>query len=284
MLMTKTERDRRWLITGVSSGLGLALAEAVLARGDRVIGTVRNERAQKEFGLLSPGKSYAVKLDLADTRAIPQLVADIEHNHGPIDILVNNAGYGYIGAVEETSIEDMRAQFEVNVFGTVAMIQAVLPSMRARRNGHIINISSVSGRVAWSGLGIYSGCKFALTGISETLAQEVTPLGIKVTIVEPGGLRTDWSGRSMARASHEIADYTETSGKSRCILEEHRGHQPGDPHKAADAIIRIADLDAPPLHLLLGTDALKYARQKLDELLANMIEWEAVSAGISDGD
>jgi len=278
--MVRHQDVRQWLITGVSSGLGRALAEAALGRGDRVIGTVRDQAAENAFNLLPPGNSYAVRLDLSDTDAIPRVVAEVERDHGVIDILVNNAGYGYVGAIEETSLADMRAQFEVNVFGAVAMMQAVLPAMRKRRGGHIINISSVSGRVAWSGLGIYSGTKFALTGISETLAQEVAPLGIKVTIVEPGGLRTDWGGRSLARAEREIADYDETAGLSRRILEAHRGHMPGDPRKAAQAVIRIAEMENPPLHLLLGVDALKYTRKQLDELMTNLIEWEAVSASI----
>lgn len=268
---------RVWLITGVSSGLGRALAEMLLARGATVFGTLRDPAAKRMFDEHTPGRSRGIVLDVTDTAAIARVVAEA----GPIDVLVNNAGYGFFGAIEATGLDAMRAQFETNVFGAVMMMQAVLPGMRQRRAGRIINVSSVSGRVGWPGLGIYTGCKFALTGISDTLAMEVAPLGIKVTAIEPGGLRTDWSGRSLAWADGEIADYDATVGQSQRIMNEHRGHAPGDPVRAAQAILHVADLDDPPSRLLLGTDALQYARHELERLRDNLNTWESLSASIA---
>jgi NAD(P)-dependent dehydrogenase (short-subunit alcohol dehydrogenase family) len=272
---------RTWLITGVSSGLGRALARAALEVGDRVAGTVRSEAARQEFEQLAPGRSRGVLLDVTDRAAILRSVADVEGWAGGIDILVNNAGYGLVGGVEEASEAEVRAQFEVNVFGALAVIQAVLPFMRGRRAGRIVCVTSVSGLVGWPSLGIYSGSKFALEGICETLAQEVAPLGIKVTLVEPGGLRTDFAGRSSAQAARTIDDYAATVGACKRILAEHAGHESGDPRKAAQAIVTVVEAESPPLRLLLGADAIRYTSGKLGALTDEMARWKSLSLGIA---
>jgi NAD(P)-dependent dehydrogenase (short-subunit alcohol dehydrogenase family) len=269
------------LITAVSSGLGRALAQAALDRGDRVVGTVRTDGARQTFEQLAPGRSRGVLLDVTDRAAIHRAVTDAETWTGGIDVLVNNAGYGLIGGVEEASDEEIRKQFEVNVFGAVAVIQAALPFMRSRRAGRIVCISSVSGLVGWPSLGIYTGSKFALEGICETLAQEVAPLGIKVLLVEPGGLRTDFAGRSAVHAARTIADYEATAvGMCKKTLAEHAGHESGDPDKAAAAILSAVDAEPPPLRLLLGADAVRYTTDKLNRFSAEMETWKPVSLGI----
>jgi NAD(P)-dependent dehydrogenase (short-subunit alcohol dehydrogenase family) len=270
-------RSTHWFITGISSGFGRALADAALARGNRVTGTVRTAAAGTAFLNQHPDRASVRLLDVTDAAAVRSTVAATERETGAIDILVNNAGYGLVGAIEETSLSEMRAQFEVNVFGAVAVMQAVLPYMRQRRAGRIINISSVSGLVGWAALGIYSGSKFALEGIVETLAQEVAPLGIHVTLVEPGGFRTDFAGRSRAETAARIADYEPSVGVNRRILSQHAGHEPGDPAKAALAILKVADAERPPLRLMLGTDALGYARRKFEQQAAEIQAWDAVS-------
>lgn len=268
---------RNWLITGVSSGFGRALAERVLQRGDRVAGTFRDEGARAGFDRLAPGRSFGILLDVTDEQGVRRAVADVEQRMKAIDVLVNNAGYGFEGAIEEATLEQVRAQFEVNVFGAISMIQAALPAMRARAAGHIVNITSMGGLTAFPGVGIYNGSKFALEGISEALAKEVAPIGIKVTIVEPGSFRTDWAGRSMVHADRTIEDYEATAGAFRRGLATRNGKQPGDPHKAADAIVTAVVSDRPPLHLLLGEDALRNVGQKLAALHAEILEWAPVS-------
>jgi NAD(P)-dependent dehydrogenase (short-subunit alcohol dehydrogenase family) len=268
---------RHWFITGISSGFGRALAEAAARRGDRVTGTVRTEQARAALLRGSPARIAVRLLELTDEAAVRAAVADAESASGPIDILVNNAGYGLVAGVEEASLAEIRAQFEVNVFGAVAVLQAVLPFMRARRAGRIINISSVSGLVGWAGLGIYSGSKFALEGICETLAQEVAPLGIHVTLIEPGGFRTDFAGRSRAMSERRIEDYEASVGANRRILQQHAGHERGDPARAAQAILAIADHAQPPLRLMLGEDALGYFEHKRQQQAAEMEAWKTVT-------
>ncbi len=269
--------SKTWMVTGVSSGLGRALAVAALARGDRVAGTVRSQAALESYEALSPGRAIGLLMDVTDDAAVHAAVGAAEAAMGGIDVLVNNAGYGLVGAVEETSLAEMRAQFEACVFGAVAVMQAALPAMRARRAGHIINITSVSGLVGWPSLGIYTGAKFALEGISETLAQEVAPLGIRVTMIEPGGFRTAFATSSRARAAKLIDDYDTTVGANRRILAEHAGHERGDPARAAAAILTVADAPEPPLRLLLGPDALDYANAKLAAQTAEMAAWAWLS-------
>lgn len=270
-----------WLITGVSSGLGLALADAALARGFTVAGTVRNDAAAQVFEARAPGRARAWRLDVTDERAVHDVVGRVEEALGGIDVVVNNAGYGLIGGVEEASLAEIRAQFDVNVFGAVAVMQAALPYLRKRRRGRIVNITSVSGFVGWPSLGIYSGSKFALEGISETLALELEPLGVKVIMIEPGGLRTDFATRSRQRTARQIEDYEDTVGACRKLLAEHAGHESGDPARAARAIVDAAISDVPPLRLLLGEDALGYARSKLDGQRDEIERWAAVTRSIA---
>ena len=265
------------LVTGVSSGFGRALAQEALAAGHRVVGTVRSEPAKRDFETLAPGKAVGCLLDVTDFDAIEGVIADIEAMVGPVDVLVNNAGYGHEGVLEESSLDEMRRQFDVNVFGAVAMTKAVLPYMRARRNGHIVNITSMGGFITMPGIAYYCGSKFALEGISEALGKEVKPFGIAVTAVAPGSFRTDWAGRSMARTPRSIADYDALFDPIRKAREEKSGKQLGDPAKAARAILAVIDSDAPPAHLLLGSDALSLVRGKLSALAEEINEWEALT-------
>ncbi len=269
-----------WLITGAGSGLGRALVDAVLARGHCVAGTVRRPADAQVLEALAPGRVMALRLDVTDTEGVRTVVAAVEARFGRIDVLVNNAGYGLVAGVEEASLDEARAQFEVNVFGALAMMQAVLPAMRRRRAGALVNITSVSGLVGWPSLGIYSGSKFALEGISETLAQEVAGLGIRVMMVEPGGLRTDFAGRSRVRAAQVIADpgYLDGAlGACKRTLDEHAGHERGDPARAAAALCQALEAEAPPLRLLLGADALGYALGKQAGQQAELARWLALT-------
>ena len=250
-----------WLITGVSSGLGRVLAQAALARGDRVAGTVRNAAAAQAFEALEPTRARAFLADVADEAQVHAAVGGAISAFGNLDVLVNNAGYGLVGAVEETSAAEMRRIFEVNVFGPVYAAQAVLPHMRAKRAGHIINITSVSGLAAWSGTGAYTATKHALEGFGKTLAQEVAELGIKVTNVAPGSVRTDWAGRSLQVAASKIDDYDSGARNAERILGGRTGGEHGDPQKVAAAILKIALAPDAPMHLVLGADAVHYATQ-----------------------
>lgn len=265
------------LITGVSSGFGRALAQEAQARGHRIVGTVRSEQARHEFEALAPGDAVARILDVTHFDAIDGVVADIEETVGPVDVLVNNAGYGHEGILEESPLAEMQRQFDVNVFGAVAMMKAVLPFMRRRRQGHILNITSMGGYITLPGIAYYCGSKFALEGISEVLGKEVAPLGIAVTAVAPGSFRTDWAGRSMVRTPRSIADYDGLFDPIRAAREQKSGHQLGDPAKAAQAMLDVIDSNSPPAHLLLGSDALGLVRQKLTDLAAEIDQWEAVS-------
>lgn len=264
------------LITGVSSGLGRALAQAALTAGHRVVGTVRSAQARQEFEALGAG-AVARVLDVTDVEAIPGIVAEIEATVGPLDVLVNNAGYGHEGILEESPLEALRHQLDVNVVGAVAMMKAVLPAMRQRRRGHIVNITSMGGFITMPGIAYYCGSKFALEGISEALGQEVAALGIHVTAVAPGSFRTDWAGRSMVRTPRSIADYDPLFDPIRDARQAKSGRQLGDPAKAAQAMLALIDAPAPPAHLLLGSDALGLVRDKLDRLKADIAAWEAVS-------
>jgi NAD(P)-dependent dehydrogenase (short-subunit alcohol dehydrogenase family) len=272
-----TENAKTFFITGVSSGFGLALSEEALAAGHRVVGTVRNEAARADFDRLEKGRSFAKLLDVTDYEAVPRVVGEIEKEIGGIDVLVNNAGYGMEGIIEESSMEDLRRQFDVNVFGAVAVLKAVLPFMRARRSGHIINITSMGGIVTFPGVGFYHGSKFALEGISETLGKEVKDFGIAVTAVAPGGFRTDWAGRSMVRGPRVIADYDALFEPVRAARQARDGKQPGDPRKAAQAILKLVASDNPPAHLLLGPDAVTLVDAKLLALQAEIDAWRGLS-------
>lgn len=249
-----TQKSLTFLITGVSSGFGRALAEAAFAAGHRVAGTVRNESACAEFEALATGKAKGVVLDVTDTAAIVPAVAAIEADFGPIDVLVNNAGYGNVAPLEDTSLAEFRAQIEANLFGTIIVTKAALPLMRRQRAGHIIQFSSVGGRIGAMGRAPYSAAKWGVEGFSEVLAKETGPLGIKVTIIEPGGFRTDFAGAS-TQLHEGHPDYDITVGAAARFQRDFDGAQPGDPARAAKAILEIADLDKPPLRLLLGSDA-----------------------------
>ncbi|WP_413723625.1 oxidoreductase [Sodalis sp. RH16] len=265
------------LITGVSSGFGLALAKAALADGHRVIGTVRSPAAKADFEALNPAQAFGRILDVTDIELMDSLIADAESLLGPIDVLVNNAGYGHEGVFEESPLADMRRQFDVNVFGAVGMIKAVLPSMRKRRAGHIVNITSMGGFITMPGIAYYCGSKFALEGISEALGKELKPFNIAVTAVAPGSFRTDWAGRSMVRSPRNIADYNAIFDPIRKAREEKSGHQLGDPAKAAQAILRLIESREPPAHLLLGSDALALVRDKLAQYALEIDAWEKVT-------
>ncbi|MFM0738463.1 oxidoreductase [Paraburkholderia xenovorans] len=269
--------SKNFLITGVSSGFGRAFARAALDAGHTVIGTVRNDAARHEFEALDDARAHALVLDVTDFAALTPAVAAIIAKTGPVDVLVNNAGYGHEGTLEESPLDDMRRQFDVNVFGAVAMIKAVLPSMRERRTGHIVNITSMGGFITMPGIAYYCGSKFALEGISETLSKELAGFGIKVTAVAPGSFRTDWAGRSMVRAGRSIADYDTLFDPIRAAREAKSGKQAGDPDKAAQALLKIVEAGNPPVHLLLGSDALELVKAKLAALGVEIDAWETLS-------
>jgi NAD(P)-dependent dehydrogenase (short-subunit alcohol dehydrogenase family) len=264
-------------ITGVSSGFGNALAQEALAAGHRVIGTVRSESALQAFQALSPDSVHGVILDVTDFDRIDSVIAEVEANHGPVDVLVNNAGYGHEGILEESPLDEMRHQFDVNVFGAVAVIKAFLPYFRKRRAGHILNITSMGGTITMPGIAYYCASKFALEGISDTLSKELRPFNIFVTAVAPGSFRTDWAGRSMQRTPRSIADYDASFDPVRKAREEKSGKQLGDPRKAAQAMLQVIASPTPPAHVLLGSDALSLVRDKLASAASEIDQWEAVT-------
>jgi NAD(P)-dependent dehydrogenase (short-subunit alcohol dehydrogenase family) len=268
-----------WFITGCSSGFGRELTRVVLARGYRAAVTARDPKQVTELVAGYEKRTMVLRLDVTDKAQVAESVRSAEEHFGAIDVLVNNAGIGYFAAVEESEDKDTRRMFEIDFFGLASMIDAVLPGMRNRRAGHIINISSIAGLAPFPSLGYYCAAKFAVEGLSECLAMEVAPLGIKVTIVEPSGFRTDWAGRSANEVRVEIADYAATAGAVRRELRELSGKQPGDPIRAANAIIQAIESPNPPLHLLLGKDALRMAREKLSTLRRDFDAWEETTVG-----
>lgn len=276
--------SKTWMITGVSGGLGREIARAALDRGDIVVGTVRKPEALSSFEALAPGRAHGVVMDVTDTTTVTAAVAKAEAVAGAIDVLVNNAGYGLVGAVEEASLDEVRAQFETNVFGPLAVLKAALPAMRARRAGRIINITSVSGLAVWAGTGVYCASKWALEGLTQSLAQEVAELGIKVVNVAPGGLRTDFAQGSKTIVAQKFADYDGLARDAERIMADHAGRESGDPGKAAQAVLTIADVEDPPMHLLLGEDALKYAGYAAQGLAADIDAWKALSLSIGFND
>ncbi len=270
-------RIQTLFITGVSSGFGNALAREALAAGHRVIGTVRREADLQAFQALSPDHAHGVILDVTDFERIDGVVADVEATHGPVEVLINNAGYGHEGILEESPLQDMRRQFDVNVFGAVAVIKAFLPFFRKRRQGRILNITSMGGTITMPGIAYYCGSKFALEGISDTLSKELQPFNIFVTAVAPGSFRTDWAGRSMQRTPRSLADYDASFDPVRKAREEKSGKQTGNPHKAAQAMLQIIASPNPPAHLLLGSDALGLVRDKLQRAAIEIDQWEALT-------
>ena len=273
---------KTFLITGVSSGLGRAFAEGALGAGHRVIGTVRNEGDADTFAALAAaGRAYPLILDVTDFAAIPAAVAEAERHAGAVEVLVNNAGYGHEGVLEESSMDDLQRQFAANVYGPVAMMKAVLPSMRTRRSGHIVNVTSMGGFITMPGISFYCGSKFALEGISEALGKEVADFGIRVTALAPGQFRTDWAGRSMDRTPRSISDYDAVMDPIRAARQAKSGNQPGDPAKAAQALLAIVDAETPPVRLFLGEDALGVVHQKLDAMKAEIAAWDVLSRSTS---
>ncbi len=268
-----------WFITGCSTGFGHELVRIGLERGFRVVATARNPDKLRDLVGGHEDKALAVKLDVTNKDDIAAAVKQAEDRFGRIDVLVNNAGYGYIAAIEEGEDDQVRAQFDTNVFGVFDLIKAVLPGMRKRHSGHIVNVSSIGGLVGFGATGYYHATKFAVEGLSETLNVEVAPLGIKVTIVEPGPFRTDWAGRSIIESKIEIADYAETAGKRREQTRERSGKQPGDPVRAAEAIIAAVQSKEPPLRLLLGKPALDLAYKQIDSMRENFDAWKETTLG-----
>ena len=267
-----------WFITGCSTGFGREFARAALAYGFRVVATARDP---KKLGDLIAGyedRAKAVALDVTDADQIKLAVSEAERTFGRIDVLVNNAGYGYLAAVEEGEKKDIHAIFDTNFFGVVAMIQAVLPGMRARRHGFIVNIASVGGVTGHAGSGYYAATKFAVEGLSEALAQEVEPLGIHVLIVEPGPFRTNF-GRSVKQSPIVIADYENSAGKHRRETIERSGKQAGDPARAAEAVIKALQSSTPPRHLVLGHAGFENVEHQLRALLQEADIWKATSLG-----
>jgi NAD(P)-dependent dehydrogenase (short-subunit alcohol dehydrogenase family) len=271
--MSKQDGTPVWFITGCSSGLGRALAAAALDRGHRAAVTARSPEQVADLVEAHAGRAIALPLDVTDRYQVARAVAAAESAFGRIDVLVNNAGYGYLAALEEGEDDEVRALFETNVHGLVDVTKAVLPGMRARRTGHIVNISSLGGLAAFGATGYYHATKFAVEGLSESLAAEVGPLGIKVTIVEPGAFRTNWSGPSMRQSKIRIDDYDETAGARRASTLATYGKQPGDPDRAAAAIITAVASPEPPLRLLLGKAAYDIATDRLTTLRAGFDTW-----------
>ncbi|MFI5892501.1 oxidoreductase [Actinoplanes sp. NPDC051513] len=266
-----------WLITGCSTGLGRALAEAVLARGDNAAVTARDVTAVEDLTKAYPS-ALALALDVTDASQVAFATRAAIERFGAIDVLVNNAGYGYRAAVEEGDPADVQRLFDTNFFGAVAMIKAVLPSMRARRSGTIVNISSIGAKVCPPGSGYYAAVKSALEGMTGSLRKEVAPLGITAMAVEPGGFRTDFAGRSLTQSAAAIADYADTAGKRRKEHDPTHGTQPGDPAKAAQAIITAVGSASPPAMLVLGNDALTAYAATLDAERRELDEWRGVSS------
>ena len=273
-------KDAIWLITGCSKGLGRALAREVLGAGYRAIVTARRVEDVADLAAEHGEKALAIPLDVTDREQVTAAVAAAERHFGAVDVLVNNAGYGYLAAIEEGDEAEVRALFEADLFGPVALIKAVLPGMRARHYGHIINVSSIGGLVTYPGVGYYHMVKFGVEALSDALAKEVGPLGIGVTVVAPGAFRTDFRGpASMVQSAKQIYDYAETAGKSRAGTQAGHGKQQGDPARGARAIIAAVEAERSPVHLLIGGDALDQVRAKLDDMRRETDAWEGVTRG-----
>jgi len=268
-----------WLITGCSTGFGRELAVEVLRSGHRAAVTARNPDDIKDIVSGYPDTAIAIKLDVTRPDEIKGAVKQTLEKFENIDVLVNNAGIGYFGAIEESEEPEVRRMFEINFFGLANMTQAVLPIMRKQRSGHIVNVASIGGLVGFPAVGFYNATKFAVDGFSESLSKETSPLGIKVTVVAPSGFRTDWAGRSANQSPVVIEDYKTTAEANKNTIRGYSGKQPGDPERAAKAIVKAVEAEHPPLHLLLGSAALKGARNKLAELKKDFDAWEDTTTG-----
>jgi NAD(P)-dependent dehydrogenase (short-subunit alcohol dehydrogenase family) len=274
-----TGKDRTWFITGASTGFGRVLAEEVLKAGGKVVATARNHDKVADLEAKYPQRAKALALDVTDAGQVESAVTQAFARFGQVDVLVNNAGYGVAGAIEEVSEAEYMPMFETNVFGLLRVTRAFLPHLRKQRSGHILNVSSVGGLVASPGMGYYNASKFAVEGLSEALAAEVAPLGIRVTIIEPGPFRTDFLGRSGVVATIRIADYDATAGNMRKYFVENDGKQKGDPLRAVHAMMQVVESPDAPLRLLLGANALQRVRGKLGNWEREIAEWEKVTVG-----
>ncbi|MFS3137777.1 oxidoreductase [Gluconacetobacter sacchari] len=268
--------QKTFFITGANSGFGLAIAQAALEAGHRVIGTVRSQTARASLLERLPDVR-AVLCDVTDFDRIAAIVAQAEQDHGPVDVLINNAGYGHEGVLEESPLEEMRRQFDVNVFGAVAIAKAFLPRFRERRSGFIVNVTSMGGLITMPGISYYCGSKFALQGISDVMRAEMAPFGVHVTALCPGSFRTDWAGRSMVRTERSIKDYDDLFDPIRAARHEKDGKQLGNPAKLAATVLQLVASDTPPPQLLLGSDALRLVRDRLSRMEREIEDWEELT-------
>ncbi|MBT2560249.1 SDR family NAD(P)-dependent oxidoreductase [Pedobacter sp. ISL-68] len=277
--------QKTWIITGASRGFGNEITKAVLASGDKVVATVRSKPEVLFQQFNAHENLLVVTLDVTNQEQAKSVAKQATDRFGSIDVLVNNAGYGILAAVEEATDEESKANYEANVFGTLNLIRAVLPHMREKRSGHIINVSSVGGLFGYVGWGIYGSTKFAIEGITESLAQEVKPLGIHATVVAPGFFRTNFLDESsLSRTENVIEDYAETVGAMRDFATQANHNQPGDPEKLAAAFIQLAAAENPPVHLLLGNDTLQTYRDKTAAMEKDIQDWHAVVTGTDHED
>ncbi|MGV1790964.1 oxidoreductase [Rhizobium sp. A37_96] len=267
---------KTFFITGANSGFGLAIAAAASAKGHKVVGTVRSEASRASLAERLPAVSPAL-CDVTEFERIPDVVEQAERDHGPVDVLVNNAGYGHEGVLEESPLEEMRRQFDVNVFGAVAVAKAFLPRFRQRRHGFILNVTSMGGMITMPGIGYYCGSKFALQGISEVMRAEMAPFGVHVATLCPGSFRTDWAGRSMVRTERSIADYDALFDPIREARQARSGKQLGDPDKLAAAVLNLVEDNDPPPQLLLGSDAFKLVSERIARLQQEIEAWKSVT-------
>lgn len=272
-------KDKVWLITGCSTGFGRELAQLVLKQGYKAGVASRNTDDVKDIVANYPDTAIALKLDVTKSDEIASAVEEVKGKFGRIDVLVNNAGIGYFGAIEESEEDEVRRMFEINFFGLANMTKAVLPLMRAQHSGHILNIASIGGLVGFPAVGFYNATKFAVDGYSEALSKEIAHLGIKVTVIAPSGFRTDWAGRSANNSKVVIDDYKQSAGANKDNIRGYSGKQPGDPQRAAEAIVKAVESEHPPLRLLLGKAALKGARNKLEQLKKDFDTWEDTTTG-----
>ncbi|MEZ2131424.1 MULTISPECIES: oxidoreductase [unclassified Sinorhizobium] len=267
---------KTFFITGANSGFGLAIAKAADRQGHKVVGAVRSEVSCSALAESLP-RVHSVLCDVTEFDRIPDVIRQVEEEHGPVDVLVNNAGYGHEGILEESALEEMRRQFDVNVFGAVAVAKAFLPYFRERRRGFIVNVTSMGGMITMPGIAYYCGSKFALQAISEVMRSEMTPFGVHVTAVCPGSFRTDWAGRSMVRTERSISDYDALFDPIRQARQAKSGKQLGDPDKLAAAVLKLVDSDDPPPQLLLGSDALSLVSDRIRRLQEEIDQWKSMT-------
>ncbi len=272
-------KQKVWLITGTSTGFGRELVEQLLAKGEMVVATARKPEQIAEFSERYPQTALVLALDVTDQESVEAAVRDALKRFGRVDVLVNNAGYGLAGAIEEATEAEFMPVFETNVFGLLRVTRALLPQFRKQKSGHIVNLSSIAGLIGSPGWGYYNASKFAVNGLSEALAAEMAPLGVSVTVVEPGPFRTDFLGRSGQEAKQRIAEYDATAGKTRGYLNTQSGKQAGDPVKAVEAIIAAVEADKPPKHLVLGKLAYDRMEKRLETWGEELETWKETSLG-----